>query len=209
MPHHPHHPHPHPHHPHPHPHHGPRGWVFHDSKFTSRSATGLELQTLGGLLTEHSRIEFGSTEFSIPSQLRQEIVYERTPHGTFVLRVHLEWNEDIPGTDHSPRHPHEHHRRHHRPRGWVFHDSKFTSRSATGLELQTLGGLLTEHSRIEFGSTEFSIPSELRQEIVYERTPHGTFVLRVHLEWNEDIPEYSDSTGATFRAANRLEAGDE
>ena len=45
--------------------------------------------------------------------------------------------------------------------------------------------LIAENAEISFGDVVIALPHEVTVETVFERNPHGNFVLRIHAEWPE------------------------
>jgi hypothetical protein len=82
-----------PHNPGPHgPHHG-HGWIEFDRKDTTREEFGEEVSSLGRLIADSSELTFGDVLIAMPELITVETVFERNPHGNFVLRIHAEWPE--------------------------------------------------------------------------------------------------------------------
>jgi hypothetical protein len=92
------------------PHHGPQhghGWIEFDRKDTTREEFGEEVESLGKLIAATPDITFGEVLIALPEMITVETVFERNPHGNFVLRIHAEWPEfeatRRPGTGRSPK----------------------------------------------------------------------------------------------------------
>lgn len=84
----------HPHHP-PH-HHGPHPGriVGHYNPALSLGEYAATLVDLGSRLSTSSTIKINRTSITVPASVEFQLIYERTPHGTFKLKLEADWPEE-------------------------------------------------------------------------------------------------------------------
>ena len=76
----------------PSPRHGQR-WIEFDRRDATREEFGEEVESLGKLIAGSPELTFGDVLIALPEEVTVETVFERSPHGNFVLRIHAEWPE--------------------------------------------------------------------------------------------------------------------
>lgn len=96
---------------------------------------------------------------------------------------------------HRPPHRPPHAPRHSAHPTWYENEEKERPLKDIGTRIEQIGALLKEHGAVQIGDSTIAPADPCSLIVRYERTPHGSLLLKLEVDWPE-------STQSTSKAAH-------